>query len=171
MLIQGVRQSGWRHEPGSYKACPNEAVTAFCVFTSTLFETVLVLFGVVCQYSLLVMASTQQQAFRMCVHPCLRYLTGGDTHILCVACLGEEHAWSALESFPCRNSSHSPGLWSCFCRGTAKAAVRGFAKGSFSRGRHIDGVSHFCLGGHLPVDHELWFFFFFFLHELQIIKP
>ncbi len=28
--IQGVmgRQSGWRHEPGSYKACPNEAVTS-----------------------------------------------------------------------------------------------------------------------------------------------
>ncbi len=25
-------------------------------------------------------------------------LAGGDTHILCVACLGEEHAWSALES-------------------------------------------------------------------------
>jgi len=35
----------------------------------------------------------------------------------------------------------------------------------------IDGVSHFCLGGHLPVDHELWFLFCIFLHELQIIKP
>ncbi len=44
------------------------------------------------------MASKQQQAFKMCVHPCPRYLTGGDTHTLCVACLGEEHAQSALES-------------------------------------------------------------------------
>ncbi len=35
----------------------------------------------------------------------------------------------------------------------------------------IDGVAHFCLGGHLPVDHELRFLFFIFLHELQIIKP
>ncbi len=38
------------------------------------------------------MASKQQQVFRMCVCPCPRYSTGGDTHILCVACLGEEHA-------------------------------------------------------------------------------
>ncbi len=57
------------------------------------------------------MASKQQQAFRMCVHPCLRYLTGGH----CVACLGEEHAQSALEStamcFPCR---HSDPAWCSF---------------------------------------------------------
>ncbi len=44
------------------------------------------------------MASKQQQGFRMCVRPCPHYLTGGDTHILCVACLGEEHARSALDS-------------------------------------------------------------------------
>ncbi len=43
------------------------------------------------------MASKQQQVFRMCVHPCLRNLTCGDTHVLCVACLGEEYARSALE--------------------------------------------------------------------------
>ncbi len=30
----------------------------------------------------------------------------------------------------------------------------------------IGGVSHFCLGGHLPVDHELWFFF---LHTVYTI--
>ncbi len=36
-------QSGWRHEPGSYNACPNEAVTSFlssqalCVKFSVLF--------------------------------------------------------------------------------------------------------------------------------------
>ncbi len=44
------------------------------------------------------MASKQQQAFKMCVHPCPRYLMGGDTHILCVACLGKEDAQSALET-------------------------------------------------------------------------
>ncbi len=49
------------------------------------------------------MATKQQQAFRMCVPPCLHYLTGGDTHILCVACLGEEHAQSALESAGCEH--------------------------------------------------------------------
>ncbi len=59
-----------------------------------------VLFGVVCLTleRKIVMASKQQQAFKMCVRPCPRYLTGGDTHILCVACLGEEQAQSALES-------------------------------------------------------------------------
>ncbi len=31
---------------------------------------------------------------------------------------------------------------------------------------HIGGVSHFCLGGHLPVDHELWFFFFTHLYTI-----
>ncbi len=40
----------------------------------------------------------QQQAFRICVHSCQSYLTGGDTHVLCAACLGEEHAQSAIES-------------------------------------------------------------------------
>ncbi len=67
------------------------------------------------------MASKQQQAFKMCVRPCPRYLTGGDTHILCVACLGEEHAQSALESamLPLRT------LWSrlAFFREDAQARV------------------------------------------------
>ncbi len=95
------------------------------------------------------MASKQQQAFKMCVHPCLRYLTGGDTHTLCVAYLGEEHAQSALETNASlmdapippgvlsrgRSGSRSPGLWSRCCRGTAKAAVLGFANGSVSGGR------------------------------------
>ncbi len=99
------------------------------------------------------MASKQQQGFRMCVHPCPRYLTGGDTHILCVACLGEEQhgqcsralAVSTPMCFPCGRSDsawrsftrteRSPGLWSRCCRGTAKAAVLGFAKGSVCGGR------------------------------------
>ena len=39
--------------------------------------------------------------FRMCVHPCPRYITGRDTHVLCIVCLGEEHAQSALEGAGC----------------------------------------------------------------------
>ncbi len=44
----------------------------------------------------------------MCVRPCPCYLTGGDTHILCVACLGEEHAQSALESASCKHCDMFP---------------------------------------------------------------
>ncbi len=92
------------------------------------------------------MASKQQQAFRMCVHPCPRYLTGGDTHILCVACLGERSRalrCASPSDAPIlpdalswgRSGSRSPGLWSRYCRGTAKAVVLGFAKGTVGRGR------------------------------------
>ncbi len=35
--------------------------------------------------------------FRLCVPPCPCYITSGDTHKLCVACLGAKHAESALE--------------------------------------------------------------------------
>ncbi|CAM4725499.1 unnamed protein product [Leuciscus chuanchicus] len=53
-----------------------------------------------------VMASKQQ--YRVCVHPCPRYLTGGDTHTLCVVCLGEEHAQSALEGGDCEHCCALP---------------------------------------------------------------
>lgn len=36
------------------------------------------------------MASDKQ--FRLCVSPCPRNIPGGDTHELCVSCLGVEHA-------------------------------------------------------------------------------
>ncbi|CAM4555428.1 unnamed protein product [Leuciscus chuanchicus] len=52
------------------------------------------------------MASKQQ--YRVCVHPCPRYLTGGDTHTLCVVCLGEEHAQSALEGGDCEHCCALP---------------------------------------------------------------
>ncbi len=55
----------------------------------------------------------------MSVRPCPRYLTGGDTHILCVACLGEERAQLNV-------------LESTLLRGTAEATVLGFANGSVS---------------------------------------
>ncbi len=54
------------------------------------------------------MVSKQQQAFRMCVRPSLHYLMGGDTHIFCVACLGEEHAQSTLESAGCEHCDMLP---------------------------------------------------------------
>ncbi len=65
---------------------------AFCVFTSALCESVCLIWCCLSIFITVVMASKQQQAFRM------YYLTGGDTHIICVAYLGEEHAQSALES-------------------------------------------------------------------------
>ncbi len=53
---------------------------------------------------------------------------GGDTHVLCVACLGEEHARSALEStamcFPCR---HSDPAWRSF---TMRALRLSFPQGT-----------------------------------------
>ncbi|KAI2664621.1 Transposon Ty3-G Gag-Pol polyprotein [Labeo rohita] len=39
--------------------------------------------------------------FRACVPPCPRYITSGDTHALCVVCLGVEHAASAFEKADC----------------------------------------------------------------------
>ncbi len=93
------------------------------------------------------MASKQQQAFRMCVHPCPHYLTGGDTHVLCVACLGEEHARSALESACCEHCNvlplrtlrsrlpffHNEGIQARIPQGSGpKAAVLGFANISVS---------------------------------------
>ncbi len=39
--------------------------------------------------------------YRLCVPPCPRYITSGDTHSLCVVCLGVKHAESALEGADC----------------------------------------------------------------------
>ncbi|KAL0150471.1 hypothetical protein M9458_054288 [Cirrhinus mrigala] len=39
--------------------------------------------------------------FRLCVPPCKRYITSGDTHSMCVVCLGAEDAMSALEGADC----------------------------------------------------------------------
>ncbi len=53
-----------------------------------------VLFSVVCHKQYIIMASGQ---FKRCVHPCPKFLTGGDTHQLCVHCLGVQHAQAAPE--------------------------------------------------------------------------
>ncbi|KAL0203743.1 hypothetical protein M9458_001761, partial [Cirrhinus mrigala] len=39
--------------------------------------------------------------YRLCVPPCKHYITSGDTHSICVVCLGAEHAESALEGADC----------------------------------------------------------------------
>lgn len=39
---------------------------------------------------------TDKQRFKRCVPPCPRFITGGDTHNMCVVCLGAEHTESAL---------------------------------------------------------------------------
>ncbi|XP_052431390.1 sodium channel subunit beta-2 isoform X1 [Carassius gibelio] len=46
--------------------------------------------------------------YRLCVPPCLRYITGGDTHSLCVVCLGAKHAELALEGADC---PHCERMW------------------------------------------------------------
>ena len=46
--------------------------------------------------------------FKLCVPPCPRYLTGGDTHELCVICLGVEHAVSAFEGADCQHCERLP---------------------------------------------------------------
>ena len=46
--------------------------------------------------------------FKLCVPPCSRYITSGDTHSLCVVCLGAEHAESALEGADCPHCEQLP---------------------------------------------------------------
>ncbi len=47
------------------------------------------------------MASSSTANFRKCVHPCQRFLTPDDMHVMCVMCMGEEHARSVLEGAVC----------------------------------------------------------------------
>ncbi|KAI2647309.1 Transposon Ty3-G Gag-Pol polyprotein [Labeo rohita] len=46
--------------------------------------------------------------FTLCVPPCKRYITSGDTHSMCVVCLGAEHAMSALERTDCPHCEALP---------------------------------------------------------------
>ncbi len=81
------RQSGWRHEPGIYKACPNKAVTRLlCVHKrsvklslSYLSYPCLSVFNYKAE-----MASKQQQVFRMCVYPCPRNGWGYTRSLCCL---------------------------------------------------------------------------------------
>ncbi len=84
-----------------YKSTCGEGSGSFCCSVNAL--CVYVLFTVVCP--LYIMATGKQvsdkQRFRLCASHYPRFITGGDTHNLCIACLGAEHARSALEEADC----------------------------------------------------------------------
>ncbi len=46
--------------------------------------------------------------YRLCVPPCPRYITSGDTHSLCVVCLGVNHVESAIEAADCPHCEWLP---------------------------------------------------------------
>ncbi len=46
--------------------------------------------------------------YRQCVTPCPRFITSGDTHSLCVVCLGAKHAESAFEEAGCPHCEQLP---------------------------------------------------------------
>ncbi|CAM4635653.1 unnamed protein product [Leuciscus chuanchicus] len=48
------------------------------------------------------------EQFKKCVHPCPRYISGSDTHQLCVLCLGVQHARAALEGAACSECDKLP---------------------------------------------------------------
>ncbi|CAM4608253.1 unnamed protein product [Leuciscus chuanchicus] len=55
-----------------------------------------------------VIVMEKEKRFRQCASPCPRYLSEGDTHVLCVVCLGVEHARAALEGAVCANCDLMP---------------------------------------------------------------
>ncbi len=50
----------------------------------------------------------RSSCYRLCVSPCSRYITSGDTHSLCVVCLGAKRAESALEGADCPHCERLP---------------------------------------------------------------
>ncbi|CAM4567192.1 unnamed protein product [Leuciscus chuanchicus] len=52
--------------------------------------------------------ASQQRSYRKSVHPCPRYIPDGDSHNLCVSCLGAGHARSALEGVECEHCERLP---------------------------------------------------------------
>ena len=52
--------------------------------------------------------SKQSSQFRRCVSPCRRFITVGDMHELCVACLGLSHATASLEGPACDHCEAMP---------------------------------------------------------------
>ncbi len=87
-----------------YKGTPAHNRVSFLLFSKHS-VSLCVLFGVVCHKQYIVMASGQ---FKRCVHPCPRFLTSGDTHQLCVHCLGVQHARAALEGAACADCEALP---------------------------------------------------------------
>ncbi len=115
------RVTSW---PGILKACEVQPALAFC-HSAKLSVCVShnlclwVIFTVFCQVTSSIQQSetpTMSKAsaktvkgesrsrYRLCVPPCLRYITSGDTHSLCVVCLGAKHAYPALVCTPFHRS-------------------------------------------------------------------
>ncbi len=62
--------------------------------------------------------------YKKCVSPCVRYLCTGDTHSLCVICLGARHAEAALEKADCPHCKSLPLLrWSGDCARGVRSAI------------------------------------------------
>lgn len=47
--------------------------------------------------------SSNKKKYKPCVTPCPHFITGMDSHELCVECLGVEHAKTALEEGACKH--------------------------------------------------------------------
>ncbi|KAI2646068.1 Transposon Ty3-G Gag-Pol polyprotein [Labeo rohita] len=78
--------------------------------------------------------------FRVCVPPCSRYIMSGDTHALCVACLGTEHAASALDGADCPHCERLPPLRSrkaLFEEGAFTSVPRGSGPASAEAERRL----------------------------------
>ncbi len=147
--IQGVmgRQSGWRQEPGSYKACPNKAVTSFlCLHKRSVWNCPCLIWCCLSVFNYKAeMPSKQQQVFRMCVHPCPRYVTGwGCTRYLCClfgrgACTGQRTKALAMSTAMCFPCGLSDPAWRSFIMRVLRLA---FPRALVPRlPRHSEGCS------------------------------
>ncbi len=107
---------GWRQRPGSIKAPAAKPATAFChseprslCVWSTLF---------VCLHWLHLHCTMSKSGFKgegksrlfkPCVSPCKRFITAGDTHEQCAACLGAGHTAAAFsEGADCPHCERLP---------------------------------------------------------------
>lgn len=63
---------------------------------------------------------TDKQRFKLCVPLCPLFIMGGDTHNLCIVCLGVEHSQSALERMRMLHSR-----WALLEVGTLTSVPRG----------------------------------------------
>ncbi|CAM4710214.1 unnamed protein product [Leuciscus chuanchicus] len=61
-----------------------------------------------CFVRLVFTSINMSEQFKKCVHPCPRYISGSDTHQLCVLCLGVQHARAALEGAACSECDKLP---------------------------------------------------------------
>lgn len=77
-----------------------------------------------------------RQHYRLCVPPCPHYIRGGDTHSLCVVCLGAKCTELAFEVADCphckllsihmlhsRKSLFEEGVFACVPRGTGLSSA------------------------------------------------